>query len=82
MEQKEFEISNQFSSINEYNDLLEEKFSNLRLYKSKDLFLKLIFQMYFNNFAVYKKRHFYTIIKNISKHKSITPKNIKLMQIQ
>ena len=35
---KEFEISNQFSSINEYNDLLEEKFSNLRLYKSKDLF--------------------------------------------
>ena len=33
--------------------------------------------MYFNVYAVYKKKHFYTIIKKISKHRGITPKKYK-----
>lgn len=74
---KEFKISNQFSNIKEYERLLETSFSDLRLYKSKNLFLSLIFQMYFNAHAVYKKKHFYTIIKKISKHIGITPKKYK-----
>lgn len=74
---KEFNISNQFSTKNEYEKLLEKKYSDLKLYGSKNKFLELIFQMYFNSYAVYKKKHFYTIIKKISKHKGITPKRYK-----
>ena len=75
---KEFQISNQWFTKEKYEKLLEKNYTELKLYNSKTKFFDLIYQMYFNQHSVYKKKHFYTIIKKNARNKKITKKMYKL----
>ena len=73
---QKFNISNQWSTKNQYIKLLNLPYKNLKLYSSKAKFLDLIYQLYFNEFGYYRKRNFHTIIE---KHaKNLDRKKIKL----
>ena len=73
---KKFKVSNQWSNINEYKNLLSKNWSNLN-YSNREGINKLYHQLYFNKFSFHGKNSIHKIIRgslkksnNLIKHNS------------
>jgi len=71
---KKFKVSNQWSNINEYKNLLSKNWSDLN-YSNKEGINKLYYQLYFNKFSFHGKNSIHKIIRGSLKKSNILIKN-------